>query len=279
MLPGIASSKVTRQMIAGSNWPISVLGSAFGPHLDARKLNMAICVGYLEAHEQDVPGTLTVMGLVSPKPRWQSFEARWPRALRSEGLVSFSARDFIQNTGEFSGTSPGQTERSRLIAALGRVAADCVTLGVSCSLSLSDYRAVTRTLPHPEMFPTPYAVCAGVAMARILRRMARAPSRDVTLFVFEDGGIDHQQVRQIAAAEGVDHGAPVQIWPREWRDEHGRLRRLRPLEACDLLLPACASGLLDRLVGREAWDEECLSRDRLSGIFQTLQAAAAEPVA
>ena len=93
--------------------------------------------------------------------------------------------------------------------ALSRVAADQVTLGVSYSLSLADYRAVSRTLPHREMLPTPYAVCAGIAIGRILRRMADAPSRDVTLFVFEDGGIDHQQVRQIAAAEGIDHGEPV----------------------------------------------------------------------
>jgi hypothetical protein len=156
------------------------------------------------------------------------------------------------------------------------VAADQLTLGVSCSLSLADYRAAARTLPHPEMLPTPYAVCAGVAMARILRWMANAPSRDVTLFVFEDGSIDHQQVRQIAAAEGINHGEPVQIWPREWRDEHGRLRRLRPLEACDLLVPSCGSGLPDRLIERGSWDEERLNRDRLSGILQSMTAA--EPV-
>jgi hypothetical protein len=235
---------------------------------------MAICVGYLEANERDVPATLTVTGLVSPKAKWQSFEERWPRALRAEGLTAFSGRDFIQGTREFSGLSEPK-RRTRLIAALSRVAAEQVALGVSYSLSLADYRAVTRTLPHREMLPTPYAVCAGFAMARILRRMADAQSRDVTLCVFEDGGIDHQQVRQIAAAEGIDHGEPVQIWPREWRDEHGRLRRLRPLEACDLLLPPCGSGLFDRLVGRGAWDEEFLNRDRLSGIFESMAAAEA----
>jgi hypothetical protein len=242
---------------------------------------MAICVGYLEANERDEPATLTVTGLVSPKARWQSFEDRWPRALRAERLTAFSGRDFIQGTGEFSGGWMGDAERrSRLIAALSRVAAEQVTLGVSYSLSLADYRAVTRTLPHREMLPTPYAVCAGFAMARILRRMADAQSRDVTLCVFEDGGIDHQQVRQIAAAEGIGNGEPVQIWPREWRDEHGRTRLLRPLEACDLLLPACGSRLADRLVERGSWDAEFLSRDRLSGIFEALQSvAAAEPVA
>jgi hypothetical protein len=242
---------------------------------------MAICVGYLEANERDAPAALTVTGLVSPKVCWQSFEDRWPRALRAQGLTAFSGRDFVQGTGEFSGGWMGNAERrSRLIAALSRVAAEQVTLGVSYSLSLADYRAVTRTLPHREMLPTPYAVCAGFAMARILRRMADAQSRDVTLCVFEDGGIDHQQVRQIAAAEGIGNGEPVQIWPREWRDEHGRTRLLRPLEACDLLLPACGSRLADRLVERGSWDAEFLSRDRLSGIFEALQSvAAAEPVA
>jgi len=265
-------------MSAGSNWPISVLSSAFGPHLDSRKLNMAICVGYLEANEWDAPATLTVTGLVSPKARWQSFEDRWPRALRAEGLNAFSGRDFIQGTGEFSAGWMGNAgRRSRLIAALSRVAAEQVTLGVFYSLSLADYRAVTRTLPHRELLPTPYAVCAGFAMARILRRMADAPSRDVTLCVFEDGGIDHQQVRQIAAAEGIGNGEPVQIWPREWRDEHGRTRLLRPLEACDLLLPACHSDLVDRLIQRASWDQAFVDRDRLSGIFQSMTAA--QPVA
>ncbi len=108
MLPGVASFEVTRQMTAGSNWPISVLSSAFGPHLDSRKLHMAICVGYLEANEQDVPATLTVTGLVSPKAKWQSFEERWPRALRTDGLTAFSGRDFIQGTGAFSGVWLGE---------------------------------------------------------------------------------------------------------------------------------------------------------------------------
>lgn len=261
-------------MTARSAWPINVLASAFGPHLDSRRLSMAICVGYLEANERDAPAALTVTGLVSPKVCWQSFEDRWPRALRAQGLTAFSGRDFVQGTGEFSGGWMGNAERrSRLIAALSRVAAEQVTLGVSYSLSLADYRAVTRTHAHREMLPTPYAVCAGVAMARILRRMADAPSRDVTLFVFEDGGIDHRQVRQVAAVDGIDRGEPVQIWPREWRDEHGRTRLLRPLEACDLLLPGCRSGLPDRLVERGVWDEEFLDRARLAGIFQSMAAA------
>jgi len=72
-------------MSAVSNWPAAVLASAFGTHYESQKLTMAICVAYLEARGQDT--TLTVAGLVSPKARWQSFEERWPRALRAEGLT------------------------------------------------------------------------------------------------------------------------------------------------------------------------------------------------
>ena len=263
-------------MSAVSNWPAAVLGSAFGIPYDSHKLTMAICVGYLEASRQDA--TLTVAGLVSPKARWQSFEERWPRALRAEGLTSFNGRDFIEGTGEFSnGWSLDHARRRRLVTALGVIAGESAIFGVSYSLLLADYRAVTKSLSHVETAPTPYAVCAGVAMSRILRWMMRARAEDVTLCVFEDGGIDHHQVRQVAAAEGIDHGEPVQIWPREWRDERDRRRLLRPLEACDLLMPGCGAELTDRLIRRSAWDQELLDRDRLSRIFDSI--AYAEPAA
>jgi hypothetical protein len=258
-------------MSAVSNWPAAVLASAFGTHYDSQKLTMAICVAYLEASRQDA--TLTVAGLVSPKARWQSFEERWPRALRAEGLTSFNGHAFVQGTGEFSnGWDLDAGRRRRLIAALSAVAGDSAILGVSCSVRLADYKIVTRGLPHMETAPTPYAVCAGVAMARILEWMRTAHSTDVTLFVFEDGGIDHQQVRQVAAAKGIEHGEPVQIWPREWLDEHGRRRLLRPIEACDLLMPDCGSDLADRLIRRSSWDQETLDRNGLSGIFESLRA-------
>ena len=262
-------------MSAVSNWPAAVLASAFGTHYDSRKLSMAICVAYLEASHQDA--TLTVAGLVSPKARWQSFEERWPRALRAEGLTSFNGRAFIQGTGEFSnGWGLDAGRRRRLVAALDAVAGQSAILGVSYSLLLHDYRMAARVLPRADAAPSPYAVCAGAAMSRILQWMRAEHSADVTLFVFEDGGIDHQQVRQVAAAEGVAHAEPVQIWPREWLDEHGRRRVLRPIEACDLLMPDCHSGLADRLIRRSAWDQELLDRDRLSRIFNAL--GAGEPL-
>jgi len=260
-------------MSAVSNWPAAVLGSAFGIPYDSHKLTMAICVGYLEASRQDA--TLTVAGLVSPKARWQSFEERWPRALRAEGLTSFNGRDFIEGTGEFSnGWSLDHARRRRLVTALGVIAGESAIFGVSYSLLLADYRAVTKSLSHVETAPTPYAVCAGVAMSRILNWMRTAHSGDVTMFVFEDGWIDHRLVRHVAAAEGVEHGQRVKIWPREWLDEHGRRRVLRPIEACDLLIPDCHSDLTRRLIRHSAWDQELIDRARLSRIFDSLGTAA-----
>ena len=237
---------------------------------------MAVCVGYLEAQAHHTPDTMTVIGLVSPKARWQAFEERWPQALHAEGLTAFSGRDFIQRIGAFSRGWQGD-RRARFIASLSKVASDSAILGVSYSLRLADYRAAAKRLPHAEGLPSPYAVGAGVAMSRILRWMSRVRAEDVTLCVFEDGGIDHHQVRQVAAAEGVDHGEPVQIWPREWRDERDRRRLLRPLEACDLLMPPCGADLTDRLMRRSAWDQELLDRDRLSRIFDSI--GDAEPAA
>jgi hypothetical protein len=102
-------------------------------------------------------------------------------------------------------------------------------------------------------------MCAGVLVAHTLGWMAKSRPEDVTLFTFEDGAIEHQRVHQVAAAAGAD-SEPVQIWPRAWRDEHGRLRLLRPFEACDLLLPLCRGELRDRLARRSAWVHEILDR-------------------
>src|SRR5215831_5789017 len=151
----------------GSNWPTAVLTTAFGQHDESRKLHMAVCAGYLEANTLDTPATLTVAGLVSPKAQWQVFEERWARALHLEGLTAFNGRDFIQRTGEFSGdrASEGHT---RVIATLSSVASESVILGVSYSLRLSDYRSAAKRLPRADGLPSPYGVCAGVAMSRIL---------------------------------------------------------------------------------------------------------------
>jgi hypothetical protein len=231
---------------------------------------MAICVAYLE-NSSNGPTALTVSGLVSQKIRWQSFEERWPRVLRADGLTSFRGCDFVQRTGEFSnGHLGGAESRARFLGALSRVAAESACLGVSYSLKLADYAAASRGVFGNARPPTPYSICAGVALGRILRRMTSAYPKDTTLFVFEDGDIDHHEVREVAAAEGVVQGQPVQIWPREWRDEHNRRRLLRPFEACDLLMTACRSDLIDRLIQRSAWDHEELDLARLSRMLDSL---------
>ena len=149
-------------MSAVSNWPAGALASAFGSHDGSQTVTMAICVGYLEASHQDT--TMTVAGLVSPKARWQSFEERWPRVLRAEGLTSFDGRAFIQSTGEFSDGWRDAGRRRRLVAALGAVAGESAIFGVSYSLSLAGYKSVTKSLPRLETMPTPYGVCAGAAL-------------------------------------------------------------------------------------------------------------------
>jgi hypothetical protein len=93
---------------------------------------------------------------------------------------------------------------------------------------------------------------------------------DLTLFVFEEGDITHREIRRILAADGITRGEPVQLWPRQWIDERGRQRHLRPFEACDLLAPESGSDVADRLSRRDACEHEWLDRDHLRRICSAL---------
>ncbi len=244
---------------------------------------MAICVSYLEPAESDLSGTVTVAGFVAEKPRWQSFEERWPRTLRNEGLNAFSGRDFVRAAGAFvNGWTGNVTRRSRLVAALGRIVDRHVTLGVSCSLKLADYETALRTgrdRNHQHVQPSAASLCAGVAMARVLQWTARHRPQAVTLFAFEEGDVESRDVRRVAAADGAAHGEPVQIWPRAWLDEHGRLRQLRPFEACDLLLSNTGSDIAVRLADRGAWEHERLDVSRVSDLLTRLSRQASATAA
>jgi hypothetical protein len=63
------------------------------------------------------------------------------------------------------------------------------------------------------------------------------------------------------------------VWPRQWTDERGRLRHLRPFEACDLLTPESTSDIGDRLLRRDACEHEWLDRDHLRRICGALAVA------
>ena len=231
---------------------------------------MAICVGYFQ-EDHTHAGTVTVAGYVSPKARWRFFDERWPRALRAEGLTAFNGLDYIRSTGEFAqGWHDDESRRARLISTLARLTQQHVLLGFSCSLPLDDYEAVNRDYRFAETAGGPYGVCAGCVMVRVQRWMAEHHPEDLTLFVFEDGDVDHREIRRILVAEGIDKGEPVQLWPRRWKDERGRQRFLRPFEACDLLIPECESGMPARLAPHASWEHELIDRGRLSQICQVL---------
>ena len=254
------------------NWPVGLLASAYWPSHDPQRLTMAICVGYFEGNDsRESTRTFTVSGYVSPKARWRFFEERWPRALRAEDLASFDGKDFIESTGQFaSGWPNNDARRTRLITTLSRLTEQHVLRGLSCSIRLDDYDAVNSAYRFAEGASGLYGVCAAGVVSRLQQWMADHHPDDLTLFVFEEGDIDHRQVRRILKAEGIDKGEPVQVWPRQWRDEHGRRRFLRPFEACDLLNPECNSELPDRLSERSAWEHDEIDRDRLLRICETL---------
>ena len=258
------------------NWPVALLASAYWPRHDPKHVSMAICVGYFERAESGhgPPTMVTVGGYVTSKARWRNFEEAWARALRAEDLAAFNACDFASGTGEFSdGWADDGSRRDRSIQALTRVVEHHVIRAFSCSVHLNDYEAINREYRRPERANGPYGLCAARIIDRVQRWMAVHHPDDLTLLVFEDGDVDHREIRRILTADGIDRGEPVQLWPRQWIDERGRRRHLRPFEACDLLMPESSSAIADRLSRRDAWEHEWLDREHLRRIFSALAGA------
>src|SRR5262245_15058027 len=262
------------QQSDGATWPIAVLTSAFCPEFAPQRLVMAMCVGYFGSEESgDAANVFSVSGFVSSKARWREFETRWSRMLRREGLTAFSSEDFLNEAGGFAAGWSDRSRRRGLIDALGRLAEQHVFRAFSLSISLSDYNAVNAEYALSETGAGPYGVCAALLMRGVREWMAAKHPDDLTLFIFEQGDIDHRGLQRILRAASTEAGEPAQMWPREWRDERGRHRYLRPLEAC-ALFPADRDGIfLKRLQERSLLEPQSVDRKQLERICRALQLA------
>jgi hypothetical protein len=264
---GDASNRQDRE----PNWPVAVLSFPHGRADHSPRQTMAICVGYFEGNDsRDTSGRFTVAGFVAPKARWRFFEDRWSRALHAEGVAAFNGRDFVASSGEYAGWKGDGQRRARLMETLSRLTDRHVMAGFSCSIQDDAYEDLNHEYRFAETASGPYGVCAGLVMARVQRWMAAHHPDDQTLFVFEDGDLDHREVRRVLHAQGIDRGEPPQMWPRRWRDEQGRRRVIRPFEACDLLLPACNSRVGEWLSARDAFTCEGIGLNELASICTTL---------
>jgi len=259
--------------VDGSTWPIAVLTSAFCPDFDPQRLAMAMCVGYFDGRKTGAPATFTVAGYVSSKARWREFEARWSRALRHEALTAFSAHDFSRGTGEFATGWDDDARRRGLIDALSRLTQQHVFHAFSCSVLLEEYHAMNAEYAFSETAAGPYGLCAALVMANIRQWMAAKHPDDLTLFVFEQGDLEQRELCGILKAEQAEQGEPAQMWPRQWVDERGRHRYLRPLEACELLMVDRSRTFVTRLLERSQLDQQTLDHDRLLRICHALQIA------
>jgi hypothetical protein len=99
--------------------------------------------------------------------------------------------------------------------------------------------------------------------------MAERHPEDLTLFVFEDGDLDHREIERAATADRSVRGEPAQVWPRRWTDEVGRTRYIRPFEACDLLSIDGGGFLISRLQERGRFESDVVDRDRLIELSQS----------
>jgi len=238
-------------MSHASNWPVGLLSSAYGFERGDGDVTMAICAAYFRHEPANGDGLVRVVGLVAPKARWRFFEERWLRALRAAGLEGLSAGN------------PAPDLDRRVLEGLAHVVDQHVTRGFCCDLSV----AACRTPAAASLVADAEAVCAARVIARLQRWMVDRRPGDLVVPVFEEGQVDHRQIRRALEAQGVTRGEPIQIWPRSWMDERGRTRRLRPFEACDLLRPDVDGGLIDRLTRRLAWEHEVFDQtpDALAG--------------
>ena len=70
---------------------------------------------------------------------------------------------------------------------------------------------------------------AALLMANVRHWMAAKHPDDLTLFIFEQGDVNQREIQRILEGARSISGEPAQMWPRQWRDERGRQRYLRPL--------------------------------------------------
>ena len=256
----------------GATWPIAVLTSAFCPEFDPQKLAMAMCVGYFAGGpEGETAARFAVSGFVSSKARWREFETSWSRILRREGIASFNADDFLAEKGALGTQWSGPASRRALMDVLGRLAERHIFRAFEYSITVADYQAVNADYAFREAAGGPYAVCAAALMVRVRQWMATTHPDDLTLFVFEQGELEQRELQRILKAERAEIGEPPQIWPRQWLDERGRHRYLRPLEAC-LLFAADREGVLvKRLSERSILESHVIGRSHLAELCGALR--------
>jgi len=259
------------QQADGSTWPTAVLTSAFCPDFDPQRLAMAMCVGYFERTRAAAnPESFAVSGYVSSKARWREFETCWSRALRRETLAAFKADDFSRAIGEFATGWDDERQRA-LIETLRRLTEQHVFHAFSCAVRLEDYDSVDAEYTFRETAAGPYGLCAALVMVNVRQWIAARHPDHLTLFVFEAGDIDPRELRRILEVEQAGQGEPAQMWPREWVDERGRHRYLRPLEACGLFEADRNGAIVNRLLERSLLDREAVDRDRLLRICDGLK--------
>jgi hypothetical protein len=235
---------------------------------------MAMCVGYFEGTETtQPPEAFTVTGCVSSKARWREFETHWTRALRHENITAFSADDLSHSTGEFASGWEDDARRRGLFETLSRLTQQHIFHAFSYSVRLDEYNAVNEEYTFREIAGGPYGLCAALVMANVRRWMAAKRPDDLTLFVFEQGDLDQRELRTILRAEQAEQGEPAQVWPRQWIDERGRHRYLRPLEACQLLAINRSSEFANRLHDRSQLDRQIVNRDYLVRLTHLLKIA------
>lgn len=97
--------------------------------------------------------------------------------------------------------------KTRLVERLARITEQHIVRAFSCSLAVEDYEDVPRER-RPGVTTGLYGLCAGLLVARVRRGMTERHPDDLTLFVFEDGDVDHRKSRESRRRIGASEVNP-----------------------------------------------------------------------
>ncbi len=105
-------------------------------------------------------------GLVAPAAFWETFEAKWQKALADFNIPYFHMREFAHTTGIFSGWAGNEPKRQKLFGKLMRILETTYPIPIGSIVSLADYRRLSPA--RQNYFGDPYNLTLGNCISTLL---------------------------------------------------------------------------------------------------------------
>ena len=148
---------------------------------------------------------LTVAGFVSHVKRWERFESKWSRILKTYGVGALHMTEFVSSRGEFKSWR-GQSERRRcFITDLVECIRQETKRGFATSIVVPEYKEVNQQYMLSELVGQPYALCASACLGGLSKWIEkRKHHRSEVLVLVEEGDDDQGEFLDRARREGYN---------------------------------------------------------------------------